>query len=101
VKTFRDLGYVEGKTIQLEHRFPAERPERFRAGKLTESKVDIIRGRRDRPDGFTVDQHRVNGIGMKVVAALAKQLAGRLSTHTNPAGRGACISVLFPCVVAD
>src|SRR3954453_22416082 len=26
---FSDLGYVEGKSILLEHRFPDERPERF------------------------------------------------------------------------
>jgi putative tryptophan/tyrosine transport system substrate-binding protein len=30
VKAFNDLGYVEGKNIHLEHRFPAENPERFR-----------------------------------------------------------------------
>jgi hypothetical protein len=26
VKAFNDLGYVEGKNIHLEHRFPAENP---------------------------------------------------------------------------
>jgi putative tryptophan/tyrosine transport system substrate-binding protein len=30
VKAFNDLGYVEGKNIRLEHRFPAENPDRFR-----------------------------------------------------------------------
>jgi hypothetical protein len=29
VKAFNDLGYVEGKNIQLIHRFPAENPDRF------------------------------------------------------------------------
>jgi putative tryptophan/tyrosine transport system substrate-binding protein len=29
VKAFNDLGYVEGKNIRLEHRFPAENPDRF------------------------------------------------------------------------
>ena len=29
-KAFSDLGYIEGKNIQLEHRFPAEQPDRFR-----------------------------------------------------------------------
>ena len=28
-KAFHDLGYIEGKNIQLEHRFPAENPDRF------------------------------------------------------------------------
>jgi putative tryptophan/tyrosine transport system substrate-binding protein len=43
-KAFRDLGYVEGKNIELDHRFPAEQPERFRtlAQELAESKVDVI-----------------------------------------------------------
>src|SRR6516165_11829910 len=27
VKAFNDLGYVEGKNIRLEHRFPAENPD--------------------------------------------------------------------------
>ena len=43
-KAFSDLGYVEGKNIELEHRFPAEQPDRFRsfARELVESKVDAI-----------------------------------------------------------
>ena len=43
-KAFNDLGYVEGKNIELEHRFPAEQPERFRtlARELVESNVDVI-----------------------------------------------------------
>ncbi len=30
VKAFNDLGYVEGKNIHLDQRFPAENPELFR-----------------------------------------------------------------------
>ena len=43
-KAFSDLGYVEGKNIELENRFPAEQPERFRsfAQEFVESKVDAI-----------------------------------------------------------
>jgi putative ABC transport system substrate-binding protein len=43
-KAFHELGYFEGKNIELDHRFPAERPERFRtlAQELAESKVDVI-----------------------------------------------------------
>jgi putative tryptophan/tyrosine transport system substrate-binding protein len=43
-KAFHDLGYVEGKKIQLEHRFPAENPDQFRtlARELVESNVDAI-----------------------------------------------------------
>ena len=29
-KAFADLGYVDGRNIHLEHRFPAENPDRFR-----------------------------------------------------------------------
>ena len=43
-RAFHDLGYFEGKNIELDHRFPAEQPERFRtlAQELVESKVDVI-----------------------------------------------------------
>ena len=41
---FHDLGYVEGKNIVLEHRFPAEQPDRFRtlAQELVELRPDVI-----------------------------------------------------------
>ena len=44
VKAFNDLGYVEGKNIHLEHRFPAENPDRFRtmAQELVDLKPDVI-----------------------------------------------------------
>jgi putative ABC transport system substrate-binding protein len=43
-KAFEELGYVEGKSIGLIHRFPAEEPDRFRtyARELVEEKVDAI-----------------------------------------------------------
>jgi putative tryptophan/tyrosine transport system substrate-binding protein len=44
VKAFNDLGYIEGKNIHLEHRFPAENPDRFRilARELVDLKPDAI-----------------------------------------------------------
>src|SRR6516225_6671000 len=44
VKAFHDLGYVEGKNIHLDHRFPAENPDRFRAlaQELVDEKPDVI-----------------------------------------------------------
>jgi putative ABC transport system substrate-binding protein len=41
---FRDLGYVEGKTITLEHRFPNEIPDRFKsmAAELVALDVDVL-----------------------------------------------------------
>lgn len=41
---FKELGYVEGKSILLEHRFPDEREERFvsMAGELAAIPVDVL-----------------------------------------------------------
>jgi len=44
VKALNDLGYVEGKNIHLDHRFPNENPDRFRtlAQELVDEKPDVI-----------------------------------------------------------
>jgi putative tryptophan/tyrosine transport system substrate-binding protein len=44
VKALHDLGYVEGRNLRLEHRFPAEIPDRFRtlAQELVGLKPDAI-----------------------------------------------------------
>src|SRR5436305_274875 len=44
VDGFRELGYVEGRNIILEHRFPNEMPERFKsmAAELVSLNVDVI-----------------------------------------------------------
>jgi putative tryptophan/tyrosine transport system substrate-binding protein len=44
VKGFATLGYVEGRSIILEHRFPDEHPEKFRsmAAALVASGVDVL-----------------------------------------------------------
>jgi putative tryptophan/tyrosine transport system substrate-binding protein len=41
---FKDLGYVEGRNIKFEHRFPNETPDRFRnmAAELVARKVDVL-----------------------------------------------------------
>ena len=46
IEGFAGLGYVEGRNIKLEHRFPNEIPERFRsmAAGLVASKVDVLVG---------------------------------------------------------
>jgi putative ABC transport system substrate-binding protein len=43
-KAFNDLGYIEGKNIILEHRFPAENPHRFQtlAQELVDANPDAI-----------------------------------------------------------
>jgi hypothetical protein len=47
VQAFHDLGYVEGKTIRLDQRFPAEDQQRFRtlAGELVPSSTGRQRHR--------------------------------------------------------
>ena len=44
VDGLRDLGYVDGISIMLEHRFPNEMPDRFRnmAAELVSMKVDVL-----------------------------------------------------------
>ena len=44
VEGFRDLRYVEGGNIMLEHRFPDEMPERFKsmAAELVSLNVDVL-----------------------------------------------------------
>jgi putative ABC transport system substrate-binding protein len=41
---FRNLGYVDGRNIILEHRFPNEMPDRFRSmsAELVALKVDVL-----------------------------------------------------------
>src|SRR5215510_16605040 len=41
---FRELGYVDGRNVILEHRFPNEMPERFRSmtAELVALKVDVL-----------------------------------------------------------
>jgi putative ABC transport system substrate-binding protein len=41
---FRDLGYIEGRNIRFDHRFPNEMPERFRGmmAELVGLKVDVL-----------------------------------------------------------
>lgn len=44
VKAFNDLGYFEGKNIRLDHRFPADNPDRYRTlgQELIDAKPDAI-----------------------------------------------------------
>jgi putative ABC transport system substrate-binding protein len=44
VKGFTDIGYIDGKTVVLEHRFPNEQPAQFRrmAAELATSGIDVL-----------------------------------------------------------
>jgi two-component sensor histidine kinase len=48
------------------------------------------------PKGFLPNAQDRDGIGMKVITALASQLDGKLTAGANPAGSGACFTVTFP-----
>jgi two-component sensor histidine kinase len=45
------------------------------------------------PSEFNPDA--TSGLGMKVVAGLAKQLRGKMTAQTNPNGQGACFKVVY------
>jgi two-component sensor histidine kinase len=47
------------------------------------------------PFGFDPDKP-VEGLGMKVITTLVKQLGGRMTAGPNPAGRGSRFTVAFP-----
>ena len=49
------------------------------------------------PEDFAADRLKGSGLGIKVVTVLVAQLEGRLSAGANPAGRGACFTITFPC----
>jgi|SRR6185312_3707953 putative ABC transport system substrate-binding protein len=83
-EAFRDLGYIEGKTIELEHRFPAERPERFRAlaKGLVESKVDVIVA--------------VTGLGAKAAKQATSTIPIVIVLDPDPVGNGLAESLARP-----
>src|SRR5215212_12115795 len=90
---FNDLGYIDGKTIALEHRFPAEQPERFAslAVELAAIPVDVLvavtqpaaqaaaRATTKIPIVFTVVPEPV---GTKLVNSLARP-GGNITGLTN------------------
>lgn len=83
-KALSDLGYIEGRTIVLEHRFPAEQPERFRAlaRELVESKVDVIIA--------------VAGIGGKEAKQATSTIPIVLVADPDPVGNGLAESLAHP-----
>jgi putative ABC transport system substrate-binding protein len=85
VKAFNDLGYVEGKNIHLDHRFPAENPERFwtLAQELVDEKPDVIiavTGLGAVELKKATESHRIrhcSGPGFGLIESLATQAAMR------------------------
>jgi putative tryptophan/tyrosine transport system substrate-binding protein len=83
-KAFNDLGYVEGKNIVLEHRFPGEQADRFRsmAHELAESKVDVIIA--------------VTGIGAKEALQATRTIPIVIVLEPDPVGSGLIESLAHP-----
>ena len=83
-KALSDLGYVDRKSVILEHRFPAERPERFRqlARALVESKVDVIIA--------------VAGIAGKEAKQASSTIPIVLVADPDPVGNGLADSLAHP-----
>jgi putative tryptophan/tyrosine transport system substrate-binding protein len=83
-KAFHEFGYVEGKNIELDHRFPGEQPERFRvlAQELAESKVDVIVA--------------VTGLGAKEAKRATSTIPIVLVADPNPVGNGLVESLARP-----
>ena len=83
-KAFSDLGYVEGKSIQLEHCFPAELPERFRscARGFVDSRVDAIMA--------------VNTLGAKEAKQATSTIPIVFVLEPDPVGNGLVESLARP-----
>jgi putative ABC transport system substrate-binding protein len=83
-KAFHDLGYVEGKNIELDHRFPAEQPQRFRilAQELVESKVDMIIA--------------VTGLGAKAAKQATDSIPIVVVADPDPVGNGLAETLARP-----
>jgi putative tryptophan/tyrosine transport system substrate-binding protein len=84
MKALHELGYFEGKNIDMEHRFPAEEPERFRAlaQDLVESKVDVIVA--------------VTGLGAREAKRATNTIPIVLVADPDPVGNGLVESLAHP-----
>lgn len=90
---FRDLGYVEGRTVVLEHRFPNEEPARFAsmAAELVALGVDVLVAV-SRPAAVAAHQATTNvpivfivvpdPVGTQLVKSLARP-GGNITGFTN------------------
>ena len=99
---FRDLGYIDGRNIKLEHRFPNETPERFRsmAAELVFLNVDVLVSVGNVASPYAKDATTTipvvftlvaDPVGMKLVESFARP---RMSREHQPihltSSEGAC-----------
>src|SRR4051812_7496109 len=81
-----DFGYVEGKNIVVEHRFPAEVPERFRsmAAELAGLNMDVLVAG-GQPSALALQQ-ATSTIPIVFVAAFDPLGAGLVNSLARPTG---------------
>jgi putative tryptophan/tyrosine transport system substrate-binding protein len=93
-KAFSDLGYVEGKNIKFEHRFPAEQAERFRsmAQELAAIKVDAIIAVTE--IGAKEARQATSTIPIVVVIAPDPVAAGLITSLAHPGGNVTGLSLM-------
>jgi two-component sensor histidine kinase len=73
----------------------------FRSGMAGHYELCILDEGDGLPEGFAVGRFKSGGLGIKVVTVLVEQLEGQLSAGANPAGRGACFTITFPCATSE
>jgi putative ABC transport system substrate-binding protein len=93
-QAFNDLGYVEGRNIVFENRFPAEQEERFRsmAQELAASKVDVIIAVTE--IGAKEARQATSTIPIVVVIAPDPVAAGLITSLAHPGGNVTGLSLM-------
>lgn len=93
-QAFDDLGYVEGKNIVFEHRFPAEQADRFRsmAQELAALKVDAIIAVTE--IGAKEARQATGTIPIVVVIAPDPVAAGLVTSLAHPGGNVTGLSLM-------
>lgn len=96
----RERGYVEGRNIVLEHRFPAEVPERFRsmAAELVALRPDLLVGVSP-PSAVAL---KSTGTSIPIVFTLVGDAlaAGLVQSHTGQGGNITGFTLLTPDLTA-
>jgi len=96
----RDRGYVEGRNILLEHRFPAEMSERFRsmAGELVALKPDVLVG--VWPPSAVALKNTGTSIPIVFTVVGDAVAVGLVSSHTGQSGNITGFTMMNPDLTA-
>src|SRR5262245_20676932 len=96
----RERGYVEGRNISFEHRFPAEMPERFRsmAGELVALKPDLLVG--VSPPSAVALKNTGTSIPIVFTSVGDAVAAGLVSSHSGQSGNITGFTIMSPDLTA-